>query len=304
MDPRHGYKAMRNQKARIIDRLRNLDPGLATSLAEIQLDWYRFRNVAATADKPETTEVLVYDEIGGICGLSAENFVNELNEIDTPQIDVRINSPGGSLFDGIVIYNALAKHPSHITTYVDALAASAASIIAMGGDECIMMVGSQMMIHDALGVEMGNSRDFREMADFLDRQSDNIASIYAHKSTTNDASGWRNLMLAETWMFANEAVDFGLADGVYVRPKNAPDAEEDDTADSTDSDESDDETESVNDEDQLLEVIMRAPHKPRADWKYKGGRRQAGAPKPHPATAHTDPTSRTASNSFADLITW
>lgn len=208
-------RAVLAYRRKVIDRVKNTHPELAVALDEVRLDWYRIRN---SADAAETTEVLIYDEIGGWCGLPADEFVSSLQEITTPNIDVRINSPGGSLFDGIAIYNALVKHPSFITTYVDSLAASAASIIAMGGDKCVMMVGAQMMIHDALGIEQGNAGDMRDMATFLDKQSENIATIYQAKAG-GDAEDWRNLMLAETWMFAQEAVDLGLADEVYVKPK-------------------------------------------------------------------------------------
>lgn len=199
-----------------------LSPGTASELREIKLPWYRIRNADETGEstkdskRESTAEVLIYDEIGGSLGVSARDFVEELNEIDTDNISVRINSPGGSVFDAVAIYNALVKHPANVTTYVDALAASAASIIAMAGDECVMMVGSQMMIHDAMGVEIGNAKAMREMASFLDDQTTNIATIYAAKAggTVDD---WLKLMYEETWMFAQEAVDLGLADTVYTR---------------------------------------------------------------------------------------
>jgi hypothetical protein len=112
----------------------------------------------------------------------------------------------------------------------DSLAASAASVIAMAGDKITMMVGSQMMIHDAMGLEMGNAAEMREYADFLDRQSDNIASIYAEKSG-GDAKDLRGLMLAETWLYPEEAVELGLADEVYTRPSNADPAPEEEDPD-------------------------------------------------------------------------
>lgn len=283
MNPYHGYRVVRNQKNRIIDRIRNLDPGLADGLAAIRLDWYQIRN---SASQPDTTEVFVYDEIGGWCGLDASVFVQELNAIETPNITVRINSPGGSLFDGIAIYNALYQHPSHITTRVDALAASAASIIAMAGDEIEMMVGGQLMIHDAMGVEMGNSNDMREMADFLDKQSENIATIYAHKAG-GDASEWRDLMLAETWMFAEEAVSMGLADRVYTRPVEETDAvdnpasEEIETSDE-DAADAEDEIDSDDYEDELAQLML-APHKlTNRGYKHLGRNR---APNPGSNTA-------------------
>jgi len=219
-------RAITGIKAKLINRIRSLDPNLANELSGLKLDWFKVVNAegASTEDGPKgvgsaDAEIFIYDEIGGSFGVDATELVMAINEISADNINVRINSPGGSVFDAIAIYNALVKSPANVTTYVDALAASAASIIAMAGDKVVMMPGSQMMIHDALGMEFGNESDMRAMADFLGKQSDNIASIYQARvggdSTTGD---WRNLMLAETWLFAAEAVDIGLADEVFAPP--------------------------------------------------------------------------------------
>jgi len=93
----------------------------------------------------------------------------------------------------------------------------AASIIAMAGDTVEMMIGSQLMIHDAMVADCGNARELREIAKWLDNQSDNIAGIYAERGRDKTAQEWRALMLAETWMFADEAVEMGLANSVYTR---------------------------------------------------------------------------------------
>ena len=230
-----GTRVINGYKARLIERISNLNPQTAADLRNLKLPWYSIRNADGPpmppskqddsepdGDEPTedpTAEILIYDEIGGSFGVTAEQFVTELQGINAKNIDVRINSPGGSVFDAIAIYNALVKHPANVTTYVDALAASAASIVAMAGDQCVMMVGSQMMIHDAMGAEMGNARAFREMADFLDRQTANIASVYQAKAgdTGGSLDDWLKLMADETWMFAQEAVDLGLADSVYTR---------------------------------------------------------------------------------------
>lgn len=228
---KHSFRSINGVKTRLIERIGNLNPSLRDELRNTKLDWYAIKNVDGESDSSteRNPEILIYEEIGGSMGISAEEFINELNAIEADNIDIRINSPGGSVFDAIAIYNAIVRHPANITTYVDALAASAASIIAMAGDECVMMVGSQMMIHDALGGEMGNAADMREMAKFLDQQSDNLASIYAVKGG-EDTKYWRNMMLAETWMMAGEAVDLKLADRVYERPaKNPADPSTEDT---------------------------------------------------------------------------
>lgn len=246
-------QAIANYKQHLIDRIGNIDPKLAAEIRGMSLEWYRISNKAE--DNTDTTEVFIYDEIGGSFGVSADQFVKDLSEIDTPQIDLRINSPGGSLFDSIAIYNALVKHPAKVTTYVDAVAASGASIIAMAGDEVVMMLGSQLMIHDAIGAEIGNARDMSLMASFLDRQSNNIADIYAaHGGGTRLA--WRERMLAETWMFADEAIDLGLADRTYSPPK---DEEEEAEAELEDAEEID------------VQVLMTRKHDlTNRDYKFAG----------------------------------
>lgn len=171
--------------------------------------WYKIE----VGNKANTAEVYLYDEIG-YWGVSAADFVADLNEVakDAKAITVRINSPGGDVFDGIAIGNALRNHKASVTVQIDGLAASAASFIAaMAGDEVVMGAYSQMMIHDASGLAMGNAGDMREMADLLDRISDNIAQVYADKAG-GSRSFWRDRMRDETWYDGPEAVAAGLAD--------------------------------------------------------------------------------------------
>lgn len=191
--------------------------GLAVAdLPAARLPWYEIRNEAGD-DPAEPATVLIFDEIGGSWGISAEQFARDLEAITAPTIRVRINSPGGAVFEAIAIHSALLHHPARIEVYVDGYAASAASVIAMAGDEIVMMPGSEMMIHDASATHEGNAGDMANLSTWLDRQSDNIAELYRQRAG-GDAAEWRDLMLAETWMFANEAVDMGLADRVYERP--------------------------------------------------------------------------------------
>jgi len=172
--------------------------------------WYRITN--AMSEGGGDPCLYIYGDIGS-WGISAGQCVQELSALDAPVIDVYINSPGGEVFDGLAIYNALRSHPAKIMVRVDALAASIASVIAMAGDRVIMSPGSQMMIHDANGVACGEPDELRKYADFLDAQSDNIASIYAERAG-GTMKQWRKLMQAETWYFADEAVTAGLADEV------------------------------------------------------------------------------------------
>jgi len=187
-------------------RLRTARP--RAQLRQGRNDWYRITN--ALGDAPAT--IHVYDEIG-FWGVTASDFVAELAALDVSAIDVHINSPGGEIFDGIAIMNALRAHRATVTTYVDSLAASIASVIAMAGDRIVMAPNSQMMIHDGSGFCIGDAADMREMADLLDRQSDNIAAVYADKAG-GTVEEWRARMTAETWYTAAEAVEAGLADEI------------------------------------------------------------------------------------------
>lgn len=175
--------------------------------------WYRISNEVGTG-ADGTPEILIYGEIGSDWfpeDVLAYTFVRDLAAVDAPAITVRINSPGGFVFDGIVIYNALKDHPAKVHVIVDGLAASAASFIAMAGDTITMNRASEMMIHDAWGLAIGNSADMLDMAQFLDRQSNKVAGIYAARAG-GPVERWREAMTAETWYSPTEAVAAGLAD--------------------------------------------------------------------------------------------
>lgn len=177
--------------------------------------FWRIENKAGT-DGP--AEIYLYDEIS-FWGISAQAFAADLGQVSAKDVTVRVNSPGGDVFDGIAIGNLLASHPATVTVQVDALAASIASVIAvMGADKLVMGPHSQMMIHDASGFAIGNAGDMREAADMLDMVSDNIAEVYAAKAGGAPAA-WRKTMKAETWYSAQEAVDAGLADEVKALPE-------------------------------------------------------------------------------------
>lgn len=300
MNPYKGQKQIRNQKYKIIDRIRQSDPTLAASIDAVRLDWYQIRNSANSSD---TTEVFIYDEIGGYCGLDASTFVQELNAIDTDRIVVRINSPGGSLFDGIAIYNSLVQHSAHVTTRVDALAASAASIIAMAGNRIEMMIGSQLMIHNAMGMVQGNAVEMREMADFLEKQSRNIAGIYAAHAGGN-VEEWQVLMDAETWMFADEAVELKLAHAVYAIPPELAAAPDDPEEDDEEDGDGEDDTEPGNavDTDDMIQLMHKRHPVTARGYKYLG-RKNAPAPKSFADLIDQPSDQDSNALSFADLLT-
>jgi ATP-dependent protease ClpP protease subunit len=172
-------------------------------------DWYKILKNQAD---PSRTSVMLYDEIGWF-GVTAQDFINDLKQVTGP-IDLHLNSPGGEVFDGIAIHAFLAAR-GNVTTYVDSLAASIASVIAMAGTEIVMGRNASFMVHDGFGMCIGNAADMREQAELLERVSDNIASIYADR-TGKPKDDWRAAMLAETWYIGQEAVDAGLADRLAV----------------------------------------------------------------------------------------
>ncbi|RLV66346.1 hypothetical protein STAN_1867 [Streptomyces sp. CBMAI 2042] len=188
--------------------------------AEAGRAWYEIRNAAA-----DEAEVLIYDDIGGWFGATADVFVRELAAVTAPNLRVRINSPGGSVYEGIAIANAIRLHPSNVTVQIDGIAASIASVIAMAGDRIVMMPQSQLMIHDAHGACLGNASDMEEMARLLDLQSENLADVYAARAG-GTREEWRARMRAESWYLAQEAVDAGLADEVIPATRPGAPAEE------------------------------------------------------------------------------
>lgn len=190
-------------------------------------DWYRIQN---SADETDATDVLIYSSIGGWFGMWADEFVDELKSVTTSKINLRLNSPGGSVFDGIAIANAIRSHPATVTVYVDSLAASIASVIAMSGDRLVMMPQSQIMVHNASGSCYGDSTEMAKMAQMLDKQSRNIAEAYA-QHTGGSLAEWTQYMADETWFTADEAVAVGLADEVVpMRTIPVPTAPEPDSA--------------------------------------------------------------------------
>ena len=157
-------------------------------------------------------KLLLYGEIGW--EVRAAEFVPALDAVTDSHIDLHISSPGGDVFEALAIMNALKEHPATKTVYIDGLAASAASFIAVGiGGEVIMRPGAEMMIHNAQGGAWGDMNDMHAIIERLDSASATIADIYAAKTGT-DAATWRAAMDAETWFSADEALAAGLVDKV------------------------------------------------------------------------------------------
>ncbi len=142
--------------------------------------------------------------------VSFRNAIKDLGEVDT--LNVHINSPGGSVYDGVAIFNMLRQHKASVTVHIDGLAASIASVIAMSGDKVVMPSNSMMMIHNAMSVSIGNANDMRKMADDLEKINESVINSYIAKNPELDREYLKALMDDETWLTASEAYELGLVD--------------------------------------------------------------------------------------------
>lgn len=170
-------------------------------------------SIKAKADK---AEVYLYEDVGEgwFGGVSAKQFADDLKSLGAvSQIDLRINSYGGEVFDGFAIYNQLKEHSAKVVSHVDGIAASIASVIAMAGDEILIAEAGFMMIHNAQGLAIGDARDMRQMADTLDTVTGSIADVYVAR-TGRGQGEVRDWMDDETWMTAADCVERGFADSM------------------------------------------------------------------------------------------
>lgn len=177
--------------------------------------WYRME----AANAARSAEIFIYGAIGGWYGVDANQFVTELATLDVDEIQLRVNSPGGSVYDGVAIMNALKRHKANVTASIDGIAASAASFIIMAADEIQIGPGAEVMIHDAWAYTMGNANELTDEAAHLDRISNSIAGLYASRAGGTPEQ-WREAMKAESWYSAKEAVAAGLADSVTGDTEN------------------------------------------------------------------------------------
>jgi len=174
--------------------------------------WYRIQ-ARSDADQPKSIEVLIYDEIG-LWGISAGRFIDELKAMDDgrAQITVAINSPGGDVFDGFAIHNALLRLGERCTVRIDGLAASAASVIACGGHQVVMAANAMLMIHNPWTFTYGAAQDLRKTADMMDKARDGILAAYRRKAPAIEDAALIQMLDEETWLSADEALALGLVD--------------------------------------------------------------------------------------------
>lgn len=171
------------------------------------------RVLAAAGDGPAHLDI---EGSIGWPGVEAGEVVTTLRALHNRPLVVHLNSPGGDVFQGIAIYNALLQHEAGVTVRVEALAASIASVIAMAGAPLVMAEASMLMIHDPHALVMGGADDMRHMAALLDKASEVFADVYARRGI--ERAQLREWMAAETWFTANEAIKAGLIDAIDETP--------------------------------------------------------------------------------------
>lgn len=175
--------------------------------------WWNFR-----AQENGTAELMIYGIIDSISWwgdeITPQDFKADLDALgDITSLNIYINSDGGDVFAGQAIHSIIKRHKAQTTVYVDGLAASIASVIAMAGDTIVMPRNAMMMIHNPWTIGLGNAQDFRKLADDLDNIRESIIAAYQEKSGM-DQEKLIELLDAETWLTADEAKAYGLADVV------------------------------------------------------------------------------------------
>lgn len=168
-------------------------------------NWYSIKS-----QDSDTPEIFIYDQIGWP-GVEAERFIKDLDNIEASRIKIRLNTPGGNVFDGYAIFNALRQHKAKIETHIDGLAASIGSIVALAGDSVHIAKNAFFMIHDPWAMVIGTSEDMRKEAGVLDKISNTLVQTYVDRTglPTNQVE---QLMADETWFSAQESKEYGFID--------------------------------------------------------------------------------------------
>ncbi len=185
------------------------------------MPWFK----AQAGEAIKSAEVWIHDQIGEDWwsgnGTTAKGFIDAVESLgELSDITLRINSPGGSVYDGLTIFNYLRNHNANVKVIVEGQAASIASVIAMAGDEVVMGVGTNMMVHNPWTWAAGNADAFRKVADDLDVITKGLLDAYAFK-TGKDHESLQALLDAETYLTAEDAVAMGFADRQDVELKAA-----------------------------------------------------------------------------------
>lgn len=191
-------------------RILNRAPGAQASADQ---HWYRIQ--AAGEGEQRRIEIEIYGDIG-LWGITAADFVRDLKAQDdgVSPVTVAINSPGGDLFDGIAIHNALQRLGERVTARIDGACYSSASVVASGASRVTMADNALFMIHNPWTYAAGDSEELRKVADIMDQALEGIVASYQHRPLTIDDAELRRLIAAETWLTAVEAQTMGFVDEV------------------------------------------------------------------------------------------
>lgn len=171
-------------------------------------NWYNIKSKEST----KVVDVYIFDEIGSF-GMNAQSFIEEIKEYKNSDINLHINCVGGDVFDGMAIYNILKKRTAKTTVYIEGIAASMGSVIALAADRVVMAENSLFMIHNAWGGAMGEAKEMKKTAALLDKISGEIADIYV-KKTNLPLDRVKEMMDEETWLNADEALELGFIDSI------------------------------------------------------------------------------------------
>ena len=170
-------------------------------------EWYKIQN-----NSSEIADVYLFNDIGTF-GITAQNFIDEIKEYDNQELNIHINSLGGEVFEGMAIYSVIQRRKAKTTVYIEGIAASIASVVALAADEVVMSENSLLMIHNAWGGSQGDAKDMRKQADVLDKITNEIAEVYV-KKTQIPYNEIIRMMNEETWLTAEEAVALRFVDSI------------------------------------------------------------------------------------------
>ncbi len=170
-------------------------------------NWY---NINSKASK--VIDVYIFDEIG-MGGVNAQGFIEEIKSFKDSPMNLHINCVGGDVFDGMAIFNIIKKRTAKTTVYIEGIAASMGSVIALAADSVVMAENSLFMIHNAWGGAMGEAKEMKKTAKLLDKISGEIADIYV-KKTKLPYDKVKEMMDEETWLNAEEALELGFIDSI------------------------------------------------------------------------------------------
>ena len=175
----------------------------------------------AFKDEAEALSIKIYDEIGDDGwggGITTETINEQLQNANDKPLNIYINSYGGEVFEGFAIYNTLKNYKGYKTVYVDGIAASIASVIAMCGNKVVMNKASMLMIHNASGLAYGNADEMKKVVNALEQINEVIRGVYMAK-TGMDEDTIKNLMDNETYLKPQEALDYGFIDEILEEEK-------------------------------------------------------------------------------------